>query len=370
MIRQRRLLALVLVLALFVSGCGEQRVLERLGFIHTVGYDLNEDGKLRISYFIPKFSQKIQAERGEFLTTFAHSSKQAKMMLSKETNWDLVSGQLRDVLMSDSFASRGIWAHIDSMIRDPTISPRVKLSIVEGSAAHILEKTYRQHPSSGMYLDRMLEKEIDKQTIPRIALFELERDLFEEGIDPVMPVLKDAGENIQITGLGLFRGDRYVGKIGQADIPIFALLNDNTSKLDFDLTLGREHSGNHSHIMVGAARSKRKFQVRRQASGRFEVGISLKIKASILEYTGGLKISDDAERRQLERKIAEAVSEKAEALVSRMQRKQADPLGIGMYVRNSMSYREWKQLDWREELPVAKVTCRVKFSISNYGRFR
>lgn len=36
-------MSITLIIALLLTGCGDQRVLERLGFTHTVSYDLAEN---------------------------------------------------------------------------------------------------------------------------------------------------------------------------------------------------------------------------------------------------------------------------------------------------------------------------------------
>jgi spore germination protein len=45
-----------------------------------------------------------------------------------------------------------------------------------------------------------------------------------------------------------------------------------------------------------------------------------------------------------------------------------DSIGIGAYVRNSMSYASWKKLDWYEEYAHLTVKCKVDLNIINSGQ--
>jgi len=364
---------LALALLALLTGCGEQRVLERLGFIQVVGYDPAPGDHLKVSFFLPKFSGEFRTTRGEFLSVIARSSKEAKLILGRRTNWELSSGQLRNALLAESLAQQGIWGHIDTLIRDPTISPRVKLSVVEGNTFDLLSKKYEQHPSTGVYVDHLLEEEIKERAIPRVSLFEFERDYLDDGIDPVAPVLKESGANLEVTGIGLFHGDKYMGKVKASEMPIFSLLYKNEKGLDLFLDLDKgegDGGGGQSHVLLDSVRSSRKIRVVRPSTGPFAVQIRMNVTSSISEYQGDLKIYDDEQRRQLEKQIADQISAKAEAIVSFMQRKKADSLGLGKYVRNSMSYRDWRRLDWAETYPEIKINCLVKFTMTDYGRFR
>lgn len=370
MIKSRRsILVLVLVSMTALAGCGEQRVLEKLGFIQVVGYDKGPDGLLKVSFYLPKFGPEFGMTKGEFLTETARSSKEAKLKASRQTNWDLVSGQLRNLLLSDSLAREGAWPHIDTMIRDPTISPRVKISIVEGEVADILQKSYEQHPGTSTYIDRLLETEIGKEAIPRISVFEFERDFLDDGIDPIMPVLKDVGQNLEVSGLALFRADKYVGKIEADDIPIFSLLYGDNKKLDIYQVLDEDRQGP-SHIMLGSVKSARKVKVKRLPSGQFELQLRIKAQGLVTEYRGDLQIASERQRKQLERAISEKLEARAEQLISLLQQRKSESLGFGKHVRNSMPYRAWKQLDWREEFSEAKINCQVRFTIQNFGKIR
>src|SRR5690606_31122655 len=109
-------------LMLSLTGCGDQRILEDLGFIHTYGFDVVEQDQdenepielYRITANIPKANREGR-EKQETLSTMAITVKEARIKMSAKTELSLVSGQLRNTLFGTEFAKKGIWRHIDTL---------------------------------------------------------------------------------------------------------------------------------------------------------------------------------------------------------------------------------------------------------------
>ncbi|KOP68055.1 spore gernimation protein GerC [Bacillus sp. FJAT-18019] len=352
-----------------ISGCGDQRILEDLGFIQTVSYDLRPDDKLNVSFSIPQADPETSANR-EVLSAVAASSKEATMIVSRETGMMVVSGQLRNVLFGQSMAERGLHGHLDTLFRDPSISSQVKVSVVEGNAGELLMEDYKQHPRTGRYIDMLLEKEALGQTIPKVTLFIFARDYFDEGTDPVAPILKKHADNyITTNGIALFKDDRYVTKIEPQNALVFAFLKGNFREGQISIELA-DASGKKEIVMFSSLISSRKVKVVHGAEGVEKVKYHVKVTGSVLEYIGDARLSNDRERHELERRISEKITEKADAMISLMKQHQLDNIGIGKHVRNSIGYRQWKQMNWREELQKLPVECSFEVKIKNYGKFR
>ncbi|GIP14951.1 hypothetical protein J40TS1_05930 [Paenibacillus montaniterrae] len=115
-------ISIIFIIALLLAGCGDQRVLERLGFTHTVSYDLIEtdedesDRKLMISISIPRPESGTGSGDGrrQVLTAVSSTAKEGRYDLSRQTELMLVSGQLRNSLFGLSLAKQGIWEQIDT----------------------------------------------------------------------------------------------------------------------------------------------------------------------------------------------------------------------------------------------------------------
>ncbi|MNR65562.1 hypothetical protein D3C85_1886540 [compost metagenome] len=71
----------------------------------------------------------------------------------------------------------------------------------------------------------------------------------------------------------------------------------------------------------------------------------------------------------MEGDVAENIRGKAQEMIKKLQQNNVDSIGIGQYVRNSLSYKAWKSLDWRKVYPRVEVECRVKVRIKDYGKY-
>ncbi|SFS56475.1 spore germination protein [Paenibacillus sp. BC26] len=364
--RKIMLLLVALTVAMPLTGCGDQRILEKLGFSQTSSYDLLDNNRLEIAVSMPKADPQARTQR-EVLSAIAASGKEARTKLAKLTNLLLVSGQLRNALFSMTLAKSGMIKHLDTFLRDPSISPRLKLSIVNGNAKQMLQKDYKQHPITGKYIDGILDKEAMGRTIPLTSLYSFTRDLYDDGIDPVMPVLRDSGEHINIDGVGLFRDDRYITMIPAKEGLIFAFLRGSFKQGEVSVQLnGKQSTGD--TIMFSSLISRRKVKIGRDSTGAPSVHIHIKLKGSVLEYTGKLSLAEPSDRKRIEQQVAKKLTERGQNLIAYMQKNRVDSLGMGIPIRNHMSYAAWKKLNWPESYPSVKATCSFTVIINNTGK--
>lgn len=362
--RNSRILPL-LVLSLLLVGCGDRRILERTGFIQSTSHDLLPNGNIQygISLPISDIDHKINRK---FLKTDADSAKQARIILARKTNLLLVGGQLRSVLFGMELAKRDIWEHMDTLIRDSTVSEQVKIAVINGDAATMLEKNFPANPRTSKYIDRLIEKESKGQTIPETTLYKFTRDYYDDGIDPIAPVLKDIGDSIIVDGIGLFQDGRYIDKIEPKDSLVFSMMRGSFRHGEVSLDLTKSDIDSKT-IMLSSLNSSRSVRVIDKPGGTPTVKIEVELHASVLEYIGNLKISEDTDRKKLERVVSGLLMQRADQLLGFLQEKRTDSLGIGKFVRNRMSYAAWKALTWRDEYPRLSIQCSIRLKIKDFG---
>jgi spore germination protein len=233
----------------------------------------------------------------------------------------------------------------------------------------MLKKNFSSHPRTGQYIDRLLEKETKAQNIPEVSLYEFTRDLLDDGIDPVAPILKQTEKDIIIDGIGLFKNDKYITKIKPEKVLIFSILSDTIKGGETSIDLGEIGRENES-VMFSSLISKREIKVKSNAmQNRFTVNINIEIKGSVLEYIGELKINKGKDRKELEKLISEYFSKETKEMIETMKEHKVDSVGLGKYVRNSLPYNEWKKLKWDEVYPDLEVNCNAKVKIKDYGKW-
>lgn len=117
-------------LLLLVTGCRDSRVIEELALIDTISADKaekeNDQDLLMIGVSIPKIDPRAKEPRETIFTT-SRTFKEARIHISGQTSRRLVSGQVRNIMFGSELARDGIWKHIDTFVRDPSIGQRVKV---------------------------------------------------------------------------------------------------------------------------------------------------------------------------------------------------------------------------------------------------
>lgn len=357
----------LLMLPLLMSGCGDQLILERLGFTQSTAYDLLPDGRLKISVSIPKADPEATVRR-EVLTTVARTSKEGRILLSRKTNLILVSGQLRSALFGQTLAQKGLWSYIDTFQRDPSISPRVKIVVVNGEASKLLGRNFEQHPRTGQYIDRLLEKTYRGHTMPRATLYDFIRDYYDDGIDPIAPIVVSRNRNVELDGIALFDKDKFKMKIAPDQSLLFSMVRGSVSQGELSINLNNKR-GTQS-VMLDSIQTKRKLKVYRRDASSFEMELHLTIRTSIREYLGTLQLSEKNDRHKLETDVSEHISKQLDRMISSIQKHGVDSLGFGKVVRNSLSYNEWKALDWTAVYPQIKTKCLVDIKIKDHGKLK
>ncbi len=353
-------------LILALPGCSKsQRVLEKLAIDHTIGYDLDDEQKLMVTAAIINQGEGGNEVKQELITSEADSSKEAKIKLSRQTSRNIVTGQLRNTIYSIDIAKQGIRELIENLVRDPAISPRVKITLVNGSVEELLGSSISGHPNTSQYIDHLLEKNWKNQNIPQVNVYQFTRDYLDDGIDPVAPIVRKKGDHIIVDGLALFRDDKYVGKLGPDYNMLFAMSRGKYRQGEIYIKLGEEKSA--GAVMLGTVSSNKKFKVWRKRSGGYMVELLLEVKGDIMEYTGGGPLGNIKDIRTIEQGISKYISRRMEKMVSLMQEKNADSIGLGKQVRNSVSYKEWKALRWDDIYPEVTFRCTVKTRIRSTG---
>ncbi|MFV8830346.1 Ger(x)C family spore germination protein [Alkalihalobacterium sp. APHAB7] len=370
-----RIKLLILIFFLLIhTGCTDIRILEDIGFIHGMALDIKVKEEydyrrnLLITVSIPQIEQAAKKNR-EVLTTVGRSDKEAMLSFARQSNRQLVSGQLKNILYGLELAESGIGENIDTLNRDPTFGSRIKISVVNGSANELLSRDYPEHPRTSQYIDEMLEKEAQLNVIPETRLYHFTKDLFDDGRDPVAPVLKMGKNEIIVDGIGLFQDDRYITKLEPGDSRVFFFLRGDFTEGALHFDIEDEEKNKPAQLLYDSLENHRRISVDTSKFPDLEVNIELNIRGSLLEYNGTLDITNKTELHHLEQIIEGKIKAHAEEIVKVMQEEKVDSIGIGKVVRKHLDYETWSSIDWRDIYSNAMITIEVHAVIKDIGYF-
>ncbi|MGZ7442044.1 Ger(x)C family spore germination protein [Paenibacillus sp. TH7-28] len=353
---------------LLLTGCNQdERVLEKIGYVETAAYDAVPNGNIKVTVSIPLVTQfaKDGKTTDELLSTIAKSPKDARKTLSLRTSRMMVNGQIRTLMFGEALARRGIWKHMDTFFRDPTISLRTTVAVVEGDAGSVISQELPRHTKTANYINKLLQKEFSRQGAPQTRLHQFVRDYHDDGIDPVAIMIRELEKDITVSGLALFRNDQMVGKLTSDDLHLFLVMYQNTSRGEFNVRTDNPHL---ETMAFHSVKSNRKIKITKTKDGEYQADIYLKIVGAVDEYIGDLDLST-TERKKVEQLLSEYAVEEGGRILKDMQKRGADSLGIGQHVRNSMSYAEWKRTAWHEMYTQMPVRVHCSFRIKNFGSY-
>ncbi len=140
-------------------------------------------------------------------------------------------------------------ASFDTLIRDVNIGNALYVALLDGNGTELLKGKYTTSSNVAIYIKKMLEHNMKTGPLPTDNLHIGAFRYYQEGQDYYIPILKKHGDKIKITGIGLFKKDKYVGKIAEKDMFVFkGLLEEH--KLD-----SHEFKADPGYVMINNIRS-------------------------------------------------------------------------------------------------------------------
>ncbi len=324
--------ALLCLIIIIATGCSDKKILEELGMTNVAAFDSVGEPKgdpkhsqILVTIDIPVAGQSKNKEP-QVLQAIADSPKHARSMLSRKTNLVLVSGQLRNLLFSEDLSKQGIWDFLDSYYRDYSVGERTRIVVVNGNASDLLKGDYPSAQTIGTYIDKLLLQEVKIHEVPNATLHSFARDYYDDGIDPVAPIVKADKDSIAFDGIALFNKDKYVTKISSKDAILFCLLHGSFRRGDIYVPIEGNSSPKSTSVMLSSIISRRNVDVMISPDAGIlpRAVIRIKVSGIILEANGQMDFSSKEEKQNLVKKISRVLQERLEELVHQLQQNGAE----------------------------------------------
>lgn len=352
-----------------LGGCGDQKILEKIGFVRTIILEQAEgkDKSLKITISIPKTNQTESIVYSDV----ARSFKQAKIHFDMQNDRKIVLGQLRQVVFGASLARQGVWLPMESVFRDPAIGIRTHVIVAEGDIGHFVRRSYLQGGTMGEYIDNLVRSDPATRGQFDTNLHTFLRDYYDDGAEPIAAIVGETEAGLKINGIALFVRDRYMAKIRADDTMYFSLLRGGAKNIALYMDEIDTPRGMGS-ISLANVTGKRKIKVlsppdpsKRKPA---RIVVELALKGSLMEYDSLLELNNFASQPILERAMEKYVADRCGRLIGEMQKPGADAIGLGSFVRDKMHYADWKALNWNEAFAEADIEVVADVKIRDYGR--
>lgn len=362
MMRLSKLKLLIIPIFLFtLIGCVPKQIVDEVQLIHALGFDELSDNNIKGTATYPIFNPDGTV-RVETLTASSHTSRFIRSKLNTRSPKTLATGQLRIVLFNNTFAEKGILDIVNSLYRDPNVGNRLYIAVVDGEAHELLTKEYSAAALPSLYLTDLIEQNIKTENLPKTNLHVFLYSFYGEGIDPFLPLVNAEKNTIQLQGIALFRGDKYVGKLSHRESFAFKVLVDGskTGQFEVELKKGKKKG----HAVIRNIKGTTSYKVKK-VNGVPEFQIKMKILGEIHEYPPWLNLELKPNIELIEKTFKKQVNDQAVEMIDKFQKLKIDPLGLGDQVRRREKNWDFKQ--FKEQYPDMKIKVTTDVEIVESG---
>lgn len=368
--KKLKLLIILPLIACIFTGCWDQKIFEKIGFILELGVESNPNG-LSATYVSPLIapdeSGKVTSiEEVDGITLLREAREKAKLSSAKR----LEAGVLDHILFSSELAASGIDDLLTVLERDEENSVHSYLVIVDGSPRELLNgiDDFKTRPRSDIYLKSLIESGIESSYIPDTVIRNYNINFFSGTIDSILPMMKLGNEKVDLTGSALFHKDKMVGSINIRETSILLSLMGKKRPTEYICKTVDNREGS-SHKLAGMAvllkDAKRKIKVTLE-NGRPIVNISLSFKARCDDSKWGIDFTNKEVKADIEGKIAENIKDDGMMVLEKCQEAGSDPMGIGDILRaNYPNY--WSKTTWLQAYQDAIFNVDVKVHVNSHG---
>ncbi|MFJ7308632.1 Ger(x)C family spore germination protein [Peribacillus frigoritolerans] len=352
---------LLFTLASFLmAACGvEKQILEDILIAEVVGYDDAEDKKIKGTVVVSVPQPGEEADLGkEVYEANSHDIKAARQQENAKTPYPIVGGRLTAILYGEGLASKGLNDYVDTYRRDPMVGRDLYLAVVHGKAEDVVKMEPKLIKTPGVQVKELIEQNI-RTNLPDVDLHRYLYACHGNGIDPVLPLLETAGDQIRVKGIALFKKDRYIGKyIPYEDGFLYKVLSENFKLGSYEIKwkendftdINNVESRVHYHIS--------------NANQDPKVRIDVKMKASLLEVQG-YDLGKAVDLNKIEVRAEQVIGKKLNEMVTMLQENHIDPLALGDHAKSKT--RNFDQKHWEEAYPDTSIEVDLDIEMIQTG---
>ncbi|WHY01621.1 Ger(x)C family spore germination protein [Neobacillus sp. DY30] len=360
---------LLIFVIVLLSSCGKKAPLEDLTLALILGIDLDDENNLVFYEINPVFSEG--AKKGtESYEVKAKTIRESRRLFDSLTTGEVTAGKIQVLLVGKRVLQHGDWFPIlDTVYRNPAFSMSTRVVTVDGPVKEVVFHNPEEKPQLSLHLKALIDKNYDRTRAVKGTLQELHREIYEKGTTPFISEVKKE-KNIELTGISLL-DDK--GKYAQfLNVPESSLLLMLQNKKRHEITLTipvlpneKEKNIFHKNV-ISFAVNKVKTEIKSgYKQNKFRFDIKIKMTINIVER---LFPEDKLNNGQLTKKIEKVVKKQTEDLIKKIQKKNIDPIGLGLYAR-AYQYTHYKKVEnnWGQALADSDVNVSVKIDINTKG---
>lgn len=365
---------IVLLSFLFLYGCVQTNILDKVGLTTLVGYDVGTEKKINATAVIREVNPEFQS-KVEVLTTENETSKGSRMEASRKLSKKIMVGQMRVILFGKELAKDDLRYYIDTNIENANVSNGIFMAVVEGKVESLLKYEYKDIEDIGQHIYKLIEQNEKQEYMISATLHQITHDYYSIGKDIAMPIIKRDGEFVELSGIALFNGGKMVSKLPIKDSFYVKIVRDTFKVGLYETILEKEDIPSNLlnkpvdkiTVAFDAIHSKRELKLVDASTPEFDLNI--KIKSRLLEIYPAINPGDRKSVDTLEKAIEKKLSKEISRVIANSQEVESDIFGFGEKYRSLVRHSNLTKEKWHKMYKNMKVNVNVDFVILRDGVF-
>ncbi|MFF2447318.1 Ger(x)C family spore germination protein [Neobacillus sp. NPDC058068] len=344
-----------IIFSAYMFGRVQRQILDDLNMASSIGYDYIDKNTIKATTVRPIYKPD-KSMGNKIFSASDELSTQTFSKINQQSSRQVVTGKLEVALYSKEVAKHGIGDLVDSLQRDPSISERLFVAVVDGETNKLLKKKYGDR-DTGTYLSMLIEQNMNSGGLPTNNLHQFLNAYNSKLKDPFLPLIEQIGEKVHLKGIALFKDDHYVRNLRQDQQFIFQALLENIKLGTYKLKLK-----NKKYVAIENINTKHSYRVV-NLKRTPEINVHVKVRGIIREYTG--KKTDNREIDEIKKQMEKEMEKEATAMIRTFQKLKIDPIGFGDQVRSRT--RNFRYQQWLDQYPDVKIRVKVNVVILEKG---
>ncbi len=365
MVKKIKSLVLLVLSTFIITSCWDARNIDDLYLVFGIGIDKveNSEEHYLVTLVSPTIDPEAASKKIE-ISSVSSSLRNAQDNIQNKSSKRITFNNTKMFIVSEEVAKKGIRRHIDTLVRDPESRGTIRLVVTEGKANDLMRVEPEFAPLVSLFLFDLIFNSYFTTTVPFTTIRDFYNDLVTDGIEPVIPYLKEGNTEHErlANSTAIFDQDKMIGVLTHDDSVALSMLKDNIRDGFLTTTLpGKKNE--YATIRKLSGNNNIKTRIR---GNKLEIDHTINITGSVTE----LSTTDELNEkfiRTLEKSLAYQTKLMCEQVIQKLQYNYGtDSIGYGKYVR-AYHPKHFDGQNWNEQFKQAKINVIVKINIISIG---
>lgn len=391
MLGKKRVMAIILGLAILMTGCWDRTELNELAITSATGIDW-ENGEWSVSYqvVIPSaISAAVSAVGGGAakLPVIVYSTKgktirEAVSRSSLESPRKLFFSHNRVVVVSEQAARQGLNPLIDVYFRNADSRETVIVLITQGKAREILEQLMQIQiiPGDGI-LETMREEAEALSALPYVRMFDIAMSLVSPAKSAVLPEILVSGSpgvtsadslnhtsltsKLRLGRLAVLKQDKLIGWLSRDEALGVAFIRNQVKSTDMSFSCNATEKEESSTFRLAHTSTK---LTPMKVNDQFVMKVDIKGEGVLMETNCNVELYKPEVIAQMEKQLQEKIKETVLTSWNATRKLKTDVVGFADVIYHKYP-KEWKQLskNWPATFEQIEIKPQVNITVTRMG---